>query len=103
MSVFTRRRKPNHLVIPGTSPLKDAVVDLERAKQRVEATAQPHLTGLDRQIAELEHDEQERAIERRLRARLADELHQLRHRRGEHQPDSWFWAITHAERTVRGQ
>lgn len=45
---------------------------------------------LDRRIAELEHDEQERLIEQRIRARLADQLHDLRHRRGEHQPDSWF-------------
>lgn len=60
-------------------------------------------SAIDRQIAELEHDEHERVIEQRIRARLADELYQLRHRRREHQPDSWFWAITHAERVVRGE
>jgi hypothetical protein len=60
-------------------------------------------TTLDRRIAELEHDEQERVIEQRIRTRIADQLHQQRHRRGEHQPDTWFWAMTQAERLVRHQ
>lgn len=66
-------------------------------------TAPPPMSPFDRRIADLEHEEQERVIEQRIRNRIADELHAQRHRRGEHQPDSWFWAMTHAERTIRGE
>lgn len=57
---------------------------------------------IDRRIAELEHDELEAQIEQRIRNRLALELDVLRRTRREDQPDTWFWAMTTAARTIRG-